>query len=74
MIIFVYEEKMEGSVSSAIVCYTSEQVRSPYPLIGIIDAEETDADITTSWSDPNWIQVGEVFRCNDVFSNLIRTK
>jgi len=53
-------------------CYPEEKPRLSDYLVQVIECEETLAPIS-SFADPILIGIGEVFGCNDVNSNLIRT-
>jgi len=69
MKVYVY---IRNSLANSVVCYLSKPSRIP-DTAQIIEAEETDLPITTNWKGVG-IAIGEVFHCNDSFSNLIRTK
>lgn len=52
-------------------CYPYEEPRCSYDLIQTIESKETDLPVTTDWQGQG-IQIGEVFICNGITSNLIR--
>jgi hypothetical protein len=71
MKIFVYLESETGDVS----CEKSLLYLDTYStlsLIQTIEVEPTDLTLTDTYTTTE-IQVGEVFNCNSVVPNLIRT-
>lgn len=69
MKVYIYKTHIK-----TIVCFLDERTRSDFELVEIVEAEETNLPKTTNWKSPHTVEVGEVFACNDTFSNLIRTK
>jgi hypothetical protein len=66
MKVYVYHTE-DGFTS----CYPDEKPRQADYLVQVIEAEETIQSIS-DFKSKIFIEVGEVFACNNVISNLIR--